>query len=45
MGNPKPSSKVGKQESIEATIAGDVLAGQSQSGNAAARVVSASRAK
>ena len=41
----KLTLKVGKQESMEATVAGDALTGQSQSGDAAVRVVSASRAK
>lgn len=37
--------KVGKQETIEGTVADDILTGQSQSGNTAARVVSAKREK
>jgi len=37
--------KIGKQDSIEGTVAGDVLTGQAVSGNAPPRVVSATKAK
>lgn len=41
----KLTLKVGKQETMEGTVAGDVLTGQSQSGSGATRVVSAKRDK
>ena len=41
----KLTLKVGKQETMEGTVAGGVLTGQSQSGSGATRVVSAKRDK
>ena len=41
----KLSLKVGKQDSIEGTVAGDVLTGQAVTTNGAPRVVSATKAK
>ena len=41
----KLTLKVGKQETMEGTVAGDILTGQSQSGSGATRVVSAKRDK